>query len=58
MHKSDICFKVPESKESNIALGTDVSLVITIMEKKLKSIQKNASWQICVGKADVTKEPT
>jgi len=52
MHKPDIYFKEPESTNSNIALGTDVPLMITVREKKLKSIQKNASWQICVDEAN------
>lgn len=34
MHKTDIYFKVPESRDSNVALGTDVPPVITVREKK------------------------
>lgn len=49
---------MPESRDSNVALGTDVLFVITVREKKFKSIQKNASWQICVDEAnDLQKSP-
>lgn len=48
MYKTSICFKVPQSRDSNIAQGTDVPLINKIMEKKFKNLQKNMNWQICI----------
>lgn len=48
MYKTSIYFKVPQSRDSNIALGTDVPLIFKIREKKFKNVNKNAYCQICI----------
>lgn len=48
MYKTSIYFKVPQSRDGNIALGTGVPLIIKVREEKFKNLQENASWQICI----------